>query len=80
MIPSMNLLLFIYSIFNLNIVSWGTREAPQTTGEKQPEAAKNKESKSKKTFLGFGKDNISLEFVKNFFKSQVRFFCKKISK
>ena len=79
MIPSMYLFLVIYSIFNLNVVSWGTREDPKTDEEKPPEAAKKKESKSKKSFLGslFRKDNISLDFVKNFFKSQVRFFQKR---
>lgn len=41
-IPSMYLLLTIYSIINLNVVTWGTRENPQEaeaslkTGEKQP--------------------------------------------
>jgi len=25
-VPSMNLLLMVYAIFNLNVVSWGTRE------------------------------------------------------
>ena len=81
MIPSMNLLLFIYSIFNMNVVSWGTREAPKTTEEikeKQAEAAKKEESKNRKSFFGslFGKDKISSEFVKNFFKSKVIFIKK----
>ena len=29
-IPSMYLFLMIYSVFNLNVVSWGTREAIQS--------------------------------------------------
>ena len=28
-IPSMYLFLTIYSVFNLNVVSWGTREVPK---------------------------------------------------
>ena len=32
-IPSMYLLLVIYSVFNLNNVSWGTREVPKTAAE-----------------------------------------------
>lgn len=34
-IPSMYMLLQIYSIFNMNDVSWGTREAPQTDSSTQ---------------------------------------------
>ena len=36
MIPSMYLLLTLYSIINLNVVVWGTRENPQTVETKQP--------------------------------------------
>ena len=41
MIPSMYLFLFIYSIFNLNVVSWGTREVKQkkTIAEEEEEKA-----------------------------------------
>ena len=37
-IPSMYLLLMIYSIFNLNNVSWGTREVPKSAAELAAEA------------------------------------------
>ncbi|CAG0880273.1 unnamed protein product [Darwinula stevensoni] len=54
-VPSMYLLLIIYSVFNLNDVSWGTREVPKklTKAEEEAqqkaleEAAKNKKNKSK---------------------------------
>ena len=38
MIPSMYLFLFIYSIFNLNVVSWGTREVKQKKSAEELEA------------------------------------------
>jgi chitin synthase len=34
-VPSMYMLLIIYSLFNLNNVSWGTREVPQTIHKSQ---------------------------------------------
>lgn len=34
-IPSMYMLLIIYSLFNLNDVSWGTRENPAEAGAKK---------------------------------------------
>ena len=37
-IPSMYLFLFIYSIFNLNVVSWGTREVKQKKSAEELEA------------------------------------------
>lgn len=40
-IPSMYMLLVIYSLFNLNDVSWGTRENPQVAAAKKVEAAKS---------------------------------------
>ena len=47
-IPSMYLLLMIYSVFNLNDVSWGTREdAPQKPSEE--EEKKKAEAKQKKS-------------------------------
>ena len=47
-IPSMYLLLMIYSVFNLNDVSWGTREdAPQKPSEE--EVKKKAEAKQKKS-------------------------------
>lgn len=47
-IPSMYLLLTIYSIFNMNNVSWGTREAPKTEEEKAMENAEKAEAAKKK--------------------------------
>ena len=40
MVPSMYLFLFIYSIFNLNVVSWGTREVKQKKSAEELEAEK----------------------------------------
>lgn len=37
-IPSMYLLLILYSIINLNVVSWGTREVPTKKTKKVSEA------------------------------------------
>lgn len=39
-IPTMYMLLMIYSICNLHVVSWGTREVKQTPTEKQEEEAR----------------------------------------
>lgn len=39
-IPSMYLLLMIYSLFNLNVVSWGTREGAKTKTKQELEAEK----------------------------------------
>ena len=50
-IPAMYLLLVIYSIFNLNVVSWGTREGPKTMTKKEAENAKKKEEDIKKEAL-----------------------------
>ena len=36
-IPSGFILLFIYSMVNMNVVSWGTREIPQTTDPQSDE-------------------------------------------
>ena len=47
-IPSMYLLLMIYSLFNMNNVSWGTREAPKTEEEKAAENAQKAEAAKKK--------------------------------
>lgn len=38
-VPSMYLLLIIYSVCNLNNVSWGTRELPQA--QQQPDPVRN---------------------------------------
>ena len=59
-IPSMYLFLVIYSFFNLNVVSWGTREVAEKKSKEQmeaeqkeaEEAAKKKTMKNKSTFLG----------------------------
>ena len=83
-IPSMYLLLVIYSMFNLNVVSWGTREVPKKkTAEEQEaekvkaeEEAKKKELKAKNTFLGaiFGKDTSTIDLkLKSLFNSHVSF-------
>ena len=37
-IPSMYMLLMLYSVFNMNNVSWGTREVPKTEDQKAKEA------------------------------------------
>ena len=42
-IPSMYLLLVIYSIFNLNVVSWGTREVPKKKTKAELEEEKRME-------------------------------------
>ena len=51
-IPSMYLLLTIYSVFNMNNVSWGTREAPKTEEEKAAENAEKAEAAKKKGKVG----------------------------
>ena len=76
----MYLFLVIYSVFNLNVVSWGTREVAQKKTAEQMEAeqkeaeeeAKKKELKAKSTFLGslFGKSNEGLDLkLKSLFNS-----------
>ncbi|XP_015519549.2 chitin synthase chs-2 isoform X2 [Neodiprion lecontei] len=57
-IPSMYLLLILYSIINLNVVSWGTREVQvkKTKKEMDQEKKEAEEAKSKakqKSLLGF---------------------------
>lgn len=53
-VPSMYLLLIVYSVCNLNNVSWGTREAPQkkkaATESKAPTAADKKKNKGNALF------------------------------
>ena len=55
-IPSMYLLLIIYSITNLNVVSWGTREVAQKKSKKEM-ADEKKVAEANKTkvnnFLNF---------------------------
>ena len=46
-IPSMYLLLVIYSFFNLNNVSWGTREVPKKKTKAELEEEKKKEAEMK---------------------------------
>ena len=51
-IPSMYLFLVIYSIFNLNNVSWGTREVPKKkTAEEQEEEKQKLEQEAQKQDL-----------------------------
>ncbi|CAL1539833.1 unnamed protein product [Lymnaea stagnalis] len=45
-IPSMSMLLVIYSVANLHVVSWGTREGPQATVPQVQEPAKVDKQKS----------------------------------
>ncbi|XP_047516301.1 chitin synthase chs-2 isoform X2 [Pieris napi] len=57
-IPSMYLLLILYSIINLNNVSWGTREIQQKKTKKEIEAEKKaaeeaKKNARQKSLLGF---------------------------
>jgi chitin synthase len=47
-IPAMYLLLVIYSIFNLHVVSWGTREVPKKKTKQELEEEKKKEEELKK--------------------------------
>ena len=47
-IPSMYLLLVIFSIFNLNDVSWGTREVPKKKSQIEAEQEKAAEEEMKK--------------------------------
>ena len=48
-IPSMYLFLVIYSVFNLNVVSWGTREVPKRKTAEEMEAEKKEaEEEAKK--------------------------------
>lgn len=57
-IPSMYLLLILYSIINLNIVTWGTREVQVKRTKKEMEAEKKEAEEAKKknkqrSMLGF---------------------------
>ncbi|XP_063242061.1 chitin synthase chs-2 isoform X2 [Bacillus rossius redtenbacheri] len=57
-IPSMYLLLILYSIINLNVVSWGTREVAVKKSKKelvqeQKEAEEAKKKARQKSLLGF---------------------------
>ncbi|CAH2066872.1 unnamed protein product, partial [Iphiclides podalirius] len=57
-IPSMYLLLILYSIINLNVVSWGTREVQVKKTKKEieqekKEAEEAKKSAKQKSLLGF---------------------------
>ncbi|CAB3373394.1 Hypothetical predicted protein [Cloeon dipterum] len=62
-IPSMYLLLILYSIINLNVVSWGTREVQTKKTKKEMEQEKKEAEEAKKkaknnSLLGFlGKGN-----------------------
>ena len=54
MVPSMYMLLTIYAFFNMDDVSWGTRETPKTEAEKraEAEAAAKAPKKQKKGIRG----------------------------
>ncbi|PSN55453.1 hypothetical protein C0J52_05692 [Blattella germanica] len=57
-VPSMYLLLIVYSIFNLNVVSWGTREVAVKMTKSEMERKKKEEEEAKKmakkkNFLSF---------------------------
>ncbi|XP_065208101.1 chitin synthase chs-2-like isoform X5 [Planococcus citri] len=61
-IPSMYLLLILYSIINLNIVTWGTREVQVKKTKKELELEKKLEEEAKrkaksKSLLGFLQNN-----------------------
>lgn len=61
-IPSMYLLLILYSIINLNIVTWGTREVQVKKTKKELEQEKKAEEEAKrktksKSLLGFLQNN-----------------------
>ena len=47
-IPAMYLLLVIYSIFNMHVVNWGTREVPKKKTKAELEEEKRKEEELKK--------------------------------
>lgn len=60
-IPTSYVLLMIYSLSNMNIISWGTREVPQNRSQKQPDDDAKKSSKgegNKNGFFGRVKRNI----------------------
>uniref|UniRef100_A0A7G3ABH8 chitin synthase n=1 Tax=Lutzomyia longipalpis TaxID=7200 RepID=A0A7G3ABH8_LUTLO len=65
-IPSMYMLLIIYSLFNMNDVSWGTRENPQpaaATSTNTPQAGQQKRIQRLLGFLQFNKqEEGSLDF------------------
>ena len=60
-IPAMYLLLIIYSLCNLHVVSWGTREVVQTKAAKEQEEIKRMEAAAKAQT----KDNVLLSFFKS---------------
>lgn len=60
-IPSMSMLMFLYSIGNLHIVSWGTRETKQVSTEPKSKETKHKPEKEERgyfctlgNFFGYG--------------------------
>ena len=79
-IPSMYLLLIIYSLFNLNNVSWGTRENPAQAAEQKQQqqqvAASTAQAKPNKNRLGFLQDVIpGLDKAKNNSEGSMEFSC-----
>jgi len=51
-IPSMYLLLTVFAVFNMNDVSWGTREAPKVKDDDEEEEKEEEKPKKKEGFLG----------------------------
>ncbi|XP_052079431.1 chitin synthase chs-2-like [Mytilus californianus] len=54
-IPSMSMLMFLYSIGNLHIVSWGTRETKQASDNTKPDKKFKPEKEEKGYFCSLGK-------------------------
>uniref|UniRef100_A0A336L059 chitin synthase n=1 Tax=Culicoides sonorensis TaxID=179676 RepID=A0A336L059_CULSO len=76
-IPSMYMLLIIYSLFNLNDVSWGTRDAPKEDQSPAPEP--QKEDVPQGTFdkiMGFFKPStIPTENSRSHYSCSLCLFC-----
>ncbi len=62
-IPAMYLLLVIYSIINLHVVSWGTREVPKKKTKAELEEEKKKEEEMKKQAKKQKKEGGFLDFL-----------------
>lgn len=62
-IPAMYLLLVIYSIFNLNVVSWGTREVPKKLTKQELEEQQKQEEDLKKAAMKKKKESGLLGFL-----------------
>ena len=53
-IPSMSMLMFLYSIGNLHVVSWGTRETKQKTESDSPKKTHTPEKEETGYFCSLG--------------------------